>query len=148
MKPRLSPDIQFVICLLLSVFFDYALPVSKIIRDPFALVGWGLMSAGIILVYWTNFILLRNKTSVRAFENASVLIISGPYSFSRNPIYLGMGLILFGFAVVLGSLLPFIFPVLFLVSMNSIILPAEEIRLELLFGKEYLSYKMKVRRWI
>ena len=76
------------------------------------------------------------------------LVTSGFFKFSRNPTYLGMTLALFGEAIFLGSLVTFILPILFFVLINKTNIPVEEKNLEKKFGKKYLNYKKKVRRWI
>lgn len=62
--------------------------------------------------------------------------------------YLGMLSILFGFAFVLNSLLGLIFPIVFFWFMNWRLIPAEEKKIEEVFGDEYLAYKRRTRRWI
>jgi len=76
------------------------------------------------------------------------MITSGPYKFTRNPMYLGMSLLFFGLAIFLGSLVAFSFPLLFIILMDATFIPQEEKNLERRFGKKYIEYKNKVRRWI
>jgi len=148
MKIKITPDIHFVSFLLMSVLFHVIFPIIKIIHYPYSLIGVVLVITGILIVYRSNLILLKNGTSIRPFEIPNVLINSGPFRYSRNPIYLGMTIVLFGLVVILGSLSPIIFPIMFLIIINISIIPHEENRLEKLFGDEYLEYKIKVRRWI
>jgi len=75
------------------------------------------------------------------------LVTSGPFRFSRNPNYLGMALLLFGIAILLGNLSAFISPMLFVVLIDIFVIPVEEKNLEKKFGKKYLDYKNRVRRW-
>ena len=91
---------------------------------------------------------MKKKTSIKPFETPSAFITSGPFKLSRNPIYLGMTITLFGVETALGSLSPYIFPVIFVIIINGLIIPAEEKDLENKFGEKYLDYKTKVRRWI
>lgn len=76
------------------------------------------------------------------------LITSRLFRIGRNPTYLGMIISLIGEAIFLGSLITFIIPIVFAVLINIINIPFEEKNLEKAFGKEYLAYKKKVRRWI
>ncbi|MEE8233425.1 MAG: isoprenylcysteine carboxylmethyltransferase family protein, partial [Gammaproteobacteria bacterium] len=90
----------------------------------------------------------KSGTAIRPFETSTVLVKGGPYRFTRNPMYLGMVLILIGMAIYLGSLTPwFVIPVFFLIIQEWFI-KYEEPFLENTFGKEYQDYKTKVRRWI
>jgi len=77
-----------------------------------------------------------------------VLITAGPFRFSRNPAYLAMAAILFGSAVVMGSVLPFVFTALFIAIIEMLFIPVEERMLEEAFGGEYREYRKEVRRWV
>ena len=81
-------------------------------------------------------------------ETPSSLITKYPYSYSRNPIYLGMLLIALGTATTLSSLSAFVAPIIFFVVANTTIIPFEENRLQKNFGIEYERYKGSVRRWV
>ena len=73
---------------------------------------------------------------------------SGPFRFTRNPMYLGMLIWLTGLAVLLGSLMAFLFPILLFLLANSLIIPLEERLMEETFGESFLDYKRRVRRWL
>jgi len=59
-----------------------------------------------------------------------------------------MAAILLGVAVLLGTLVTFAFPVLFVMLIGFLIIPGEERNLEKIFGEQYREYKKRVRRWI
>jgi len=139
------PDI---ILLAMSILFHSIFPIVKIIFYPYSLIGIILIITGVSITLVANFILLKKRTSIKPFEIPSEVITSGPFKFSRNPIYLGMALILFGVETVLGSLSPFLFPIMFVIIINKSFIPIEENNLEKIFGEKYLDYKKKVRRWI
>ena len=142
------PDGYFIILLLLSILVHFMYPIVNIVPYPYNLIGIILIITGIIITLKTNFILLRKKTSIKPFETPGVIITSGPFKLSRNPIYSGMTIILLGVETILGSLSPYILPVIFVIIINRLIIPVEEKDLENKFGKKYLDYKTKVRRWI
>ena len=62
--------------------------------------------------------------------------------------YLGMVSILLGIGIALGPVISLVVPILFMIVMEVMFIPFEEKNLEQAFGKEYLDYKKKVRRWI
>ena len=62
--------------------------------------------------------------------------------------YLGMDLILWGTSILLSSLVTLIFPIIFIILIKRVFIEFEEKNLEKKFGKRYLDYKKKVRRWI
>lgn len=148
MKIKISPDGYFLILLVMSLLFHFIFPIKKIIIYPYSLIGIILIITGILIVFVTNSILLKKRTSIKPLEIPSALITSVPFKLSRNPIYLGMTITLFGVEAILGSLSPFIFPIIFAIIINSSFIPIEENNLERLFGEKYLDYKTKVNRWI
>lgn len=77
-----------------------------------------------------------------------VMVKSGVYRFSRNPMYLGLLLLLFCESFILGNMSSAIGIVLFILYMNRFQIQPEEKALLERFGDEYLNYKAKVRRWI
>ena len=86
-------------------------------------------------------------TSFSLEGDSSSLVTSGPFRYSRNPIYLGMLLWLLGLAILLGSLSAFALPVLVFLLANFILIPMEERSMREKFGEEYLDYQSRVRRW-
>lgn len=62
--------------------------------------------------------------------------------------YLGMALVLFGMAIILGFLTPFFITPLFIILINQIFIKFEERKLEEKFGRQWLEYSYRVRRWI
>ena len=144
---RLRPPIVGACLIAISIILHFIFPIKKIILFPYILFG----IVGVVFGVW--FALLgkgtfeKYGTSVR-FRKPTKLVMSGPYRFTRNPIYLGYVIILLGIAVLLGSVIAFISPLLFFVITNFIIIPFEERWLEKIFKKGYEKYKGRVRRWI
>jgi protein-S-isoprenylcysteine O-methyltransferase Ste14 len=89
----------------------------------------------------------RAGTSVRGSERTSTIVRTGPYRFSRNPIYLAFVLLVLGLSVWLNNfwLLVTVVPAVALIAV--VVIPREERFLERNFGDQYLSYKAAVRRW-
>lgn len=81
-------------------------------------------------------------------ERASTLVISGIYRVTRNPMYLGILLVLIAWAVFLSSAWGLFATVGFVLYMNHFQIAPEERALSELFGEEFESYKARVRRWI
>jgi protein-S-isoprenylcysteine O-methyltransferase Ste14 len=78
----------------------------------------------------------------------STLVARGPFRFTRNPMYLGFVVLAIGAALVAGTWLMWLVPVLIFVLDNFVIIPFEEQSMERTFGDAYRSYKTRVRRWI
>lgn len=109
----------------------------------FALVGGCFSLAGIISFR-------RMKTTVNPLkpETTSALVISGVYKITRNPMYVGVAMVLFAWAIYLSSAWALLGPPAFVVYINKFQIAPEERVLAALFGAEYSVYKSRVRRWI
>lgn len=92
----------------------------------------------------------RAKTTVNPLrpEAASTLVVSGIYGLTRNPIYLGLLLLLLGWAVFLANALTFVFPVAYIPLMNRVQILPEERALAAKFGDDFAAYESRVRRWL
>ncbi len=126
------------------------LPLAQLIAMPWNKLGLALIAGALMLDLSSLFLFIKRKTTPNPFspENASKLVTSGMYRFTRNPMYVGLALLLTGWAIYLGSLSPFLLIPLFVVVLTvQQIIPEEKI-LEEKFGKEYLDYKQSVRRWL
>ncbi len=108
-----------------------------------ALLGGGISLAGTIAFR-------RAKTTVNPMkpENASSLVCSGIYKFTRNPMYVGLLLVLVAWAIWLSSVWALIGPLCFLLYINRFQIEPEERVLARMFGDSYINYKARVRRWI
>lgn len=92
----------------------------------------------------------RARTTVNPFkpETSSSLVTSGIYRFTRNPMYVGLTLVLLGWAVFLPSVWTLLGPLVFVLYMTRFQIVPEERALAGLFGATYSEYRAKVRRWI
>jgi protein-S-isoprenylcysteine O-methyltransferase Ste14 len=131
-----------------SLLLHFLLPVHRIIFFPFNLTGLIPTVLGIYLNLSADNAFKRVNTTVKPFEESSVLIKNGVFRFTRHPMYLGMGMILLGLAMFLGTLSPYIAVLIFLLLIEKKFIKSEEQMLEMTFGREWLDYKRRVRRWI
>lgn len=105
------------------------------------LVGFGVM-------FWAWKLFHIRGNPVCPFEETTHFIQNGPYRFTRNPMYLGMTMILTGIAFFAGTPPAFLAPVAFFLTVHTAFIPYEEKKMEAAFGKAYLDYKRRVRRWL
>lgn len=148
MKNKILPDGYFIILLALATLIHFIFPIHKIISPPYNYIGIVIIVIGIAMTFFVNYLLLKSGTSIKPYESPSLLVLSGPFKFSRNPLYLGMAVAFFGVDILLGSISPFVFLILFIVIIDRFFIPMEEKNLEKTFGKKYDDYKKRVRRWI
>ena len=148
MKNKILPPTYFLISLALIISLHFIFPIKKIIFPPYNWLGIFLIIFGGAINLWTDDIFKKEKTTVKPYNSPSALITYGPFRLSRHPMYLGMTAILFGISFLLGSLMPFISPIAFVILIQTLFIPIEEKNLEATFGQKYLDYKKKVRCWI
>lgn len=107
------------------------------------LIGVGFAVAGILAFR-------RARTTVNPMkpEAASSVVRSGVYRVTRNPMYLGLLLVLVAWSVFLSSVWALVGPAAFVLYMNRLQIGPEERVLSAMFGKDYSDYRSKVRRWL
>jgi len=110
-------------------------------------IGIGLGVAGVALLVWAILTLRRHGTTVLPDAAATTLVTSGPFHFRRNPIYLADALILLGVAELTKNAWFVAAAVAFALLVTWLAILPEERHLEKRFGKAYLDYKAKTRRW-
>lgn len=144
------PPLIYLWAIVIGLALNYFYPAA-IVFFPRLFV----IIAGIILIISAALLIVLSlrrftaaKTNVEPWKPTTAIISSGVYGFSRNPIYLAMTLLYLGAALLLDSMwvLILVVPVLFLIHFGVIL--REEKYLAAKFGEEYISYKMRVRRWI
>ena len=145
---KIFPPTYFIILLLLSIGLHFIFPIKKIIFPPYTYFGWILIIFGAVLNIWTDSLFKKKKTTVKPFEKPTELIIKGPFKISRHPMYLGMVAVLLGVAILHGTLITLIFPVIFIVLSEKLFIPYEESNLKEVFRENYIHYKNRVRRWL
>jgi len=145
---RIMPPTYFMVLLALSVLLNFFFPLMKFYYFPYNYIGALLIIFGIFLNLKADSMFTKSKTTVKPHLIPNSFEVSGPFRISRHPMYLGMFLILFGAALIMSSLITFVFPFLFVILMEILFIPKEERNMEKAFGKKYLAYKKKVRRWI
>jgi len=147
-KTRIYPPACLLFFLLAVIGLHFILPLAKIIPSPWNAFGVIFLGAGVILDVQADDLFHRHATTVDPDGEPSALVTRGVFRLSRNPMYLGFVLALFGAAFLFGSLAPLLtVPVFMLLIQKRYICP-EERMLEKEFGQDYLEYKLSVRRWI
>ena len=112
------------------------------------IAGSTLVASGVLLRVWATDHFYRQRMKVISLEPQSALIETGPYAFSRNPLYLGgNGFIFFGAGLLLGSPSALVLTALHL-PLVDLFIRREEKQLEQKFGPAWIAYEKRVRRWI
>ena len=105
---------------------------------------------GMLILINPIFKFIKSKTTIDPikFKKVNKLITSGIYKYSRNPMYLGLLMIVISTSILYLNILSITTPFLFYFWINRFQIKREEIFLREKFGKEYLLYMTKTRRWI
>lgn len=111
-------------------------------------MGFFVAAVGIITILLAANLFQKANTPLKPFKKPEKLVTTGIYRFTRNPMYLGMVIILTGLGIFLGSLSAFLVIPLFIWAIHTNFILHEEQLLLNTFGKDYADYLSRVRRWI
>ncbi len=146
--PRLIAPHLLFIAGIAQISLDHLCPLVELLSTPWTLLGWISILLGIAIQITAVIHFRRHRTSILPHRPSQALVSGGVYAFTRNPMYLGMVLILIGGVIIGGSLSPAIVPPLFVWAISRQLIPFEETMLEQQFGNAYNQYRQRVRRWI
>jgi protein-S-isoprenylcysteine O-methyltransferase Ste14 len=122
-------------------------PPSWIVRIPTPI--WLITLVLAALASWARLTFRHQGAEIMPSSDAhSALVASGPFRFSRNPMYLGLVIVAIGAALVAGTWLMWLVPVVIFALDNFVIIPHEERSMERTFGDSFAAYRARVRRWI
>ena len=144
----LRPPFVYLTSILLGVLLHRFWPIDVVPQSARFVVGIPLLVVSAGLFGWAVGALRRAGTGIRAYEPTTALVTTGPYRYSRNPIYLGFTLSQAGIGIVLNNawVLGLLIPTVALIITQVIV--REERYLERRIGAPYLQYRASVRRWI
>jgi protein-S-isoprenylcysteine O-methyltransferase Ste14 len=113
------------------------------------LPGISLVAISWILPVWAIILFRSEGTEVEPTSPTNrKLITSGPYQFTRNPMYLGLVILTLGIAIWVGAWPMFGAPIALFATSNWVHIPFEEAKMRRQFGAVYDDYVARVRRWI
>ena len=141
----------FILVYLAGVAVQHFVPISIHSPDVSRIMrtgGFVLIGIGIFVAFSALGIFKRVSTTTVPFERPSTLVTSGPYRFTRNPMYVALTLVYLGVAGTRLEIWPLIVLPLVLVYVNFLVIPFEERRLHDVFGDAYQAYGARVRRWL
>lgn len=142
--PPLIYSAVFGLGFLLQKFFPIEVPPSLFSRIAILFC----MAISAVIGIWSFVRFWRARTSPLPIRPTTAIVTTGPYRFTRNPMYLSLALLYAGLALWFAvtwalALLP-----LAMVIVRYYVIAGEERYLEQKFGQEYLDYKARVRRWL
>ena len=147
MKRPLPPTYLLVTLAVVGIS-HFTAPLVQIIAGAWRFVGLAPLFVGVALNIAADNTLKAHSTTAKPFQESDALVTSGVFGFSRNPMYLGMILILSGVALLAGSVTCWVAVLLFAVIVDRRFVTAEERMLEQKFAEDFRQYKQRIRRWI
>ncbi len=142
------PLLIAAIYLLAGLALHNLTPGPEIIGSSWRYLGAVLIAAGLWVFLWAGLAFVRKGTTFCPEETPSALVTTGPMRISRNPMYLGIVLILLGNALLIGSIPAFLPAPAFFLTAQAFFIRQEEETLERIFGEVYLAYCRRVKRWL
>jgi protein-S-isoprenylcysteine O-methyltransferase Ste14 len=145
---RVPPPVYYVVGFLAGVALELILPTSWPsigVRLAAALIAGGvwLVLDGAAMVFFH-----RAGTSMVPMNPTTALVTSGPYRFTRNPMYVGMAFLYVALVFGFGVIWALVFLPAVIVVIDKFVIAREEPYLERKFGQAYRDYMTRVRRWL
>jgi protein-S-isoprenylcysteine O-methyltransferase Ste14 len=146
---KVHPPIVLFISLILTYGLSHFLPLLPMPSIYFGLHLY-IGASGILVAFAGIWEFRKAKTTIDPTkpEKASYLVSGGIYRVTRNPMYLGMQLIIIAAIFKFGNVYSFISLPAFIFYITQFQIKPEERIIERIFGEEYILYKKKVRRWL
>jgi protein-S-isoprenylcysteine O-methyltransferase Ste14 len=145
---KVPPPLFYVAGLAAGVALELAFPIDRpplVITVVVAVIGgalWLALDGAAMLLF------VRAGTSMVPMNPSTALVTTGPYRFTRNPMYLGVAFLYIALAVAFGVIWALIVLPVVLAAVDRLVIPREEAYLEAKFGEPYRDYKSRVRRWV
>jgi len=146
---KVRPPIVWVLAVLAGLALNWLMPLPFIAAAvPAAWLGALVFAVALALFVWAIVTMTRAGTNVPSKLPTTTIVDTGPYRFTRNPIYVGMMLGLIGLAIAFNSLWLLLMLVPFALVIRYAVVAREEAYLERKFGDVYRGYRTRVRRWL
>lgn len=145
---KTPPPLIYLAGLAIGFLLEWLWPTVPLSDFLGALIGYALIALSLVLFAACLWEFYRARTPVDHGHATRTIIESGPFRFSRNPIYVSMTLLVIGIALVAGSLWVLLMAAPSAYVVHRFVILKEEAYLEARFGQQYLDYKARVRRWV
>ncbi len=147
---RIPPPVWMLLFAAMMWALDRYSPITTLIAAPWNRLGWWLIAIAPLAPATAIIQFRRARTSANplVLAKTTALVTDGIYRWTRNPMYLGLSLVLLGWAIGLGTLSPFVLPPVFVLLMTQVQILPEEYALRERFGEDYERYCREVGRWL
>lgn len=147
-KRIVIPPIWFALGLTAIFLLDRFFPPSSFSGSVAVGLGAILVLLGLASAISAAGLFRKADTGIVPFSEATALVTSGAFRFSRNPMYLGMVFVLLGTALIVGTVAGLLVAPVFMLIIQLRFIHDEEQMLREVFGEDYEDYCGRVRRWL
>jgi len=144
----IPPPLCYALAILIGVLLDRRWPLTIAAGVVTAAAGVMILVGGMALAFLSVGRFRRAKTSLVPIRPASSIVTSGPYRYTRNPMYVSLALLTIGGALLLKTWWPVIMLLPTLAIVQQFVILPEERYLRRRFGTGYEAYTRRVRRWL
>ncbi len=144
---RIYPPVLALALFAGTLLLHLMLPEARAVRWHHAL-GLLVVASGIGLTFFAAGIFQGRETTKNPYGEPAAFVVQAPYTFTRNPMYLGSAVALLGMAIFFDSIVMLLAPAVFFSVIDRMVIPREEAAMERRFGQQYRDYTARVRRWL
>lgn len=145
------PPMIYVSAAALALVLNWLAPLPWI-SGPFGeflfAVGWLVVAGALAIDIAAMRAMRRARTTIMPNKGSDHLVTSGPFSFTRNPIYVGNTMLMIGIGLIAGIVWFLLLAPVAAYATTKLAIEREERHLDARFGRKYRDYRKKVRRWI
>jgi len=145
---KIHPPILLLIHIFAAFLLNWLFPLPFVFPKVLVWVGYLLILVGLGLAISAASGFMRAHTTLDPHGSVTEIVTSGPYRFSRNPIYLGFVCLLIGLSLAFRTYWGVILSPVLMALLYQLVIKHEEAYLEKKFGNMYTGYKARVRRWL
>lgn len=142
------PPLLYLAALVLVFALQWSWPLPILNLAVTSWLGWAALVLGLALNLWGVWSMKRARTPINPYRAVENIVTAGAFRLSRNPLYVGLDLVLLGVALMLDSLWGIVVLLVVLVVMHFGVILPEERYLEEKFGEPYRRYLAAVRRYL
>jgi len=145
---RVPPPLIFFFFFSIGLALSHWIPTDYMDAAAAHWVGGVLIAIGVVVALSAVYNFARAGTNLRPDRPSSALVRTGPYRFTRNPMYLSMTIVYVGVALMLQSVWSLVLLPVVIALIQTQVIRREEAYMERRFGADYVRLKREVRRWI
>ena len=144
---KIHPPLLAGVLVLVTLALHFMLPEERSV-GWYQVIGLIVVAGGAGLSSFAAAIFQARDTTRKPWGEPTAFVVQPPFTWTRNPMYLGLVTVLLGLAIFFESIAMLLAPAVFFAVIDRMLIPREEETMERLFGQDYVAYKDRVRRWI